>query len=218
MKLLSKITFILLLVGCSGEQMAHDITKAQITMSGNKPPAKYRVANLQTMRDYIFDTKYFSFKFPTAKKTDFTKMGGWWGASHRDGKTITSHLSPMYHMNVSTSGNVLKYEKKARAVENKDHAYIRYVRKEYQYPKNTKLYYGTYGKENYSCMIKERKDKFNRYKASYNCYKFNPARTKTKSVTVSLTYNPSSSKGYTFQDLKRRAKRTLDSLYIKDGW
>ena len=50
-----------MLFGCSGEQITNSITKIQITMSGNKPPASYRVANLQTMRDYVFHTKHFSF-------------------------------------------------------------------------------------------------------------------------------------------------------------
>ena len=218
MKLLSILTFALLLVGCSGEQISHNITKTQIAMSGNKPPAFFSVANIETMRDYIFNAKDFSFKFPTAKQSDFNKMGGWKGGSSRNGKTITLYLKSMYHMDVSTSGNVLDYGERARAVENKDQSYITYVRKKYQYPKNTKLYYGMYGKENYNCMIKERKDKFNRYKASYDCYKYNPTRTNANSVTVSLTYSQSSSKQYTYQDLKQRAKRTLDSLYIKDGW
>lgn len=222
MKILTMLSFILLLVGCSGEQAAHSITKTQIAMSGNKPPAKYRVANLQTMKEYIFETKEFSFQLPNAKASDFSKMGGWWGASHRSGKTITSHLHPVYHMDVSSSGNVLKYGDRARAVEQKDQSYITSVRKKYHYPQDTKLYYGTFGKENYNCMIKERKDKFNRYQASYDCYKFNPSKTKSISVTTVLTYTKPKdqklAKEYTYQDLKNRAKRMLDSLYIKDGW
>jgi len=221
MKLLVLLTFILLLLGCSGEQMSHNITKTQITMSGNKPPAFFSVANIETMRDYVFDTKDFSFKLPTAKENDFSKMNGWKGGSSRNNKTITVYLDPVYHMDISTSGNILKYEERAKYVDTKDQRYINYVREKYQYPKNTKLYYGTYGKENYKCIIKERKDKSNRYKASYDCYKFNPLKTKAISITTVLTYsktNKSLAKEYTYQDLKRRAKRTLDSLYIKDGW
>ena len=222
MKLLSILIFSLLLVGCSGEQVADSITKTQIAMSGNKPPARYRIANLQTMNEYTFETKDFSFKLPTPKESDFSRMGGWWGASHRNGKTITSHLHPVYHMDISTSGNVLKHSERAKAAERKDRSYITHVRKKYNYPKDTKLYYGTFGQENYNCIVKERVDKFNRYKASYDCYKFNPEKTKSISVTTVLTYNkpkdPKLAKQYTYEDLKRRSKRTLDSLYIKDNW
>jgi len=61
----------------------------------------------------------------------------------------------------------------------------------------------------------------------YNCYKFNPARTIAKRVKIILVYTKVLSlsskyktlaKEYTFQDLEKREKRVLDSLYIKDGW
>lgn len=227
MKLLLILTLTLIFVGCSGEQASHNISKAQIKMSGNKPPAKYRVSNLQTMKDYTFETKDFSFKLPTAKQSDFSKMDGWWGASHRDGKTITSHLSPMYHMVISTSGNVLKYGERERAIENND---IGYLRK--RMPKRVKnngeitdisLKTIRAGKENYFCT--ERTSTYSKYrkkKISYGCFKVNDIKTKIKYVSISLTYNkpnnPSIAKQYTYQDLKKRAKRTLDSLYIKDGW
>ena len=215
------------LLGCSGEQISHNITKTQIAMSGNKPPAKYRIANLQTMKDYIFETKYFSFKLPTAQESDFSKMDGWWGASHRDGKTITSHLSPVYHIIVSTSGNVIKYEARERAIENNDIDYLR-TRMPKRVKKNGEIMDISLktiraGKENYFCT--ERTSTYYKYgkrKISYGCFKPNNNKTKIRYVSLSVTYNkpnnPTLAKQYTYQDLKRRAKRTLDSLYIKDGW
>jgi len=215
------------LLGCSGEQISHNITKTQIETSGNKPPAKYRVANSQTMKDYIFETKYFSFKLPTAQESDFSKMGGWWGASHRDGKTITSHLHPVYHMNVSTSGYIRKYGERERAIINNDIASLRiHIKK--RVGKHGKIFNATLktirgGKENYPCLVKESIDKeYNKRKISYGCFKMDPTGTMVKGAGMTLTYtkpnNPSLAKQYTYQDLKRRAKRTLDSLYIKDGW
>ena len=64
-------------------------------------------------------------------------------------------------------------------------------------------------------------------KKSYDCYKFNPERTLAKRVLVDLIYTKSQklperyqhlTQEYTYEDLQNRAKRVLDSLYIKDGW
>jgi len=61
----------------------------------------------------------------------------------------------------------------------------------------------------------------------YICSKFNPERTKTKNIIISFIYTrvpnlPKEleplAKEYTYEDLQRRSKRILDSLYIKDGW
>jgi len=219
-------TFILTLLsiglsGCSGEQMAHDITKTQIAISGNKPPALFEIANIDTMRDYVFNTKDFSFSLPFAKQSDFTKMGGWDGMSMRDGKTIALGFknSIVYHISISTPLHAYKYTERERSIELKDTLSIR-NRKKWLRPKD-KLYIKNYGKENYTCTntIFTRGSK---KKSVYNCYKFNLSRTKVKNVVVSLTYskpnNPTIAKQYTYQDLQNRAKRTLDSLYIKDGW
>ena len=189
MKFLSTLIFSLLLVGCSGEKVSHSITKTQITMSGNKPPAKYRVANLQTMRDYIFNTYDFSFKLPIANENDFSKMGGWSGASHRDGKTITTHLHPVYHIDISTSGNILKYSQRAKAIDTHDVPYIR--TRFHKYHPHTKISIQNYGRENYDCVIIEdiNYNKWNKKDITYSCYKFNPEKTKFKQVSISLTYN-----------------------------
>lgn len=222
MKFLTMSTFILLLVGCSGEQISHSITKTQIAMSGNKAPTFFSVANIETMRDYVFNTKDFSFKLPTAKQSDFSKMSGWKGGSSRNGKTITLYLNSMYHMDISTSGNVLKYGERAKAIDIHNVSYIK--ARFHKYHPDTKISIQNYGRENYDCITIEDKDynKWNKKEITYSCYKFNPTKTKAKQVSISLTYNkPKDSKlakQYTYNNLKKRAKRTLDSLYIKDGW
>ena len=42
------MTFFLL--GCNGNQLEHTIDKGMISMSGNKPPASFEIANLETMK------------------------------------------------------------------------------------------------------------------------------------------------------------------------
>ena len=218
------ISIIVLLTGCSGAKIADEITDAQIAMSGNKPPAFFRVVNEETMEDYIFHTEDFSFQFPTAKPSDFTDMGGWSGMSMNDEKTIAFGFknSVVYHIAVSTSGNILKYSEKSKAIENHNEPYIR--ARYHKYHPDTKVSIKKYGRENYDCIIIEDKNynKWNKKDVTYSCYKFDSAKTKVKQVSISLTHNkpkdPKLAKEYTYEDLKRRAKRTLDSLYIKDGW
>ena len=101
------VLFILSLnfIGCSGRGLENAIENAMISSSGNKPPQSFRVANLQTMKDYVFNTEDFSFSLPSAKESDFTKMGGWDGMSMRDGKTIVLGLkdSIVYHVELTVS-------------------------------------------------------------------------------------------------------------------
>lgn len=227
------IMFVLLgigFVGCSGEQVAHNITKTQIAMSGNKPPVYFDIANVETMRDYVFNTKDFSFSLPNAKQKDFSVMGGWFGSSNRDGRTVALNLNHRdiginYHIVVLAS-KTSKYTERERELESGNTAYIRGRKK---WLKNTdKLLIRRLGKENYPCIVVERvTNKRGIRKKIVSCYKFNPTKTKVKHVTISLTYTkvptlPAKYKylarEYTYQDLQRRAKRVLDSLYIKDGW
>lgn len=219
----------IMLSGCSGSKITNNITKTQIGMSGNKPPAFFSVANIETMRDYIFHTKDFSFQFPVSKPSDFTKMGGWSGMSIRDGKTIAFGFknSIIYHVSVSTSGNVLRYEEREKAIENNDISYLRR-----QMPKRVKnngemmdisLKSIRAGRENYPCTERTSSHlKYGKKKISYGCFKVNDNKTKIKYVSISLTYNKPEDKNlakqYTYKDLQKRAKRTLDSLYIKEGW
>jgi hypothetical protein len=220
-------TFIL--YGCSGQQMADNITKAQIAMSGNKPPAFFRIENFYTMNHYAFETEDFSFKSPFAKEKDFSQMGGWFGGSHRDGKTIVLNLDPKkigisYQIVVST--DTYESTEIEKEIENGN---VEYLEKLYhQYNPATEISLRSYGKENYPCMIiKSYNDKYGKKEINYACYKVNPKKSKVKSVTINLTYTKSPNlpkkyqhlaKEYTYEDLLKRSQRVLDSLYIKDGW
>ncbi len=220
------ILFILSLnfIGCSGRGLENAIENAMISSSGNKPPQSFRVANLQTMKDYVFNTKDFSFSLPSAKESDFTKMGGWDGMSMRDGKTIVLGLkdSIVYHIHITSS--IYKYEERERAIESEDLAYVNNLY--HQYHPNKDISLQRHGKENYICEVMEGvMDKHiypNKEKISFGCYKFNATRTKAKIIGVNLTYNkpndPHLANEYTYEDLQKRSQRILDSLYIKDGW
>lgn len=220
------IVFILSLsfLGCSGRGLENAIENAMISSSGNKPPQSFRVANLQTMRDYVFDTKDFSFSLPSAKESDFTKMGGWDGMSMRDGKSIVLGLkdSIVYHIHITSS--IYPYTERERAIENGDVAYINKLF--HQYHPNEDKALQKHGKENYICEVMEgvidKQIYPNKEKISFGCYKFNTTRTKAKIVGVNLTYNkpndPCLAEEYTYEDLQKRSQRILDSLYIKDGW
>ena len=223
------ISITVLLTGCSGAKIVDEITDAQIAMSGNKAPAFFRVVNEETMEDYVFHTEDFSFQFPMAKASDFTDMGGWSGMSIHDNKTIAFGFdkSIVYHISVSTSGSIRKYSQREKDIINNDISSLRtHIKK--RVDKNGKIFNATLktirgGKENYPCLVKESIDKkYNKRKISYGCFKTNPAGTLVKGAGMTLTYNkpkdPNLAKQYTYEDLKRRAKRTLDSLYIKDGW
>ena len=228
MRYFQLLLMIFFLLGCNGNQLEHTIDKGMIAMSGNKPPASFEIANLETMKGYVFNTKDFSFSLPSAKQSDFTNMGGWYGMSMRDGKTIALGFknSIVYHITVSTSGKIRKHGKRESAISNNNITYLRTltpqrVRKGKIYNMNLKTFHG--GKENYSCMVTESNfPKYGKRKISYGCFKVNPSGTLVKGAGITLTYNKPKNqtlaKQYTYQDLQKRAKRVLDSLYIKDGW
>lgn len=217
------ILFILSLnfIGCSGRGLENAIENAMISSSGNKPPQSFRVANLQTMKDYVFDTKDFSFSLPSAKESDFTKMGGWDGMSMRDGKTIVLGLkdSIVYHIELTVS--TMAYTERERAIEAGDVGYLRSVIK---IDNNDKLFIKKFGKERYVCTVMEYTNAqyTNKKYVGYECYKSNNNKTQSKSIHIRLTYNkpndPRLAEEYTYEDLQKRSQRILDSLYIKEGW
>ena len=125
-----------------------------------------------------------------------------------------------YHITVTPS-KVKEYRKKEKAIEAGD---IEYLRSIIKIDKTDKLYIEKFGQGQYTCaMMKYTKEEypFKKY-TGYECYKFNQNKTKYQSVHIRLTYNqPTNSllkNEYTYEDLQNRAKRVLDSLYIKDGW
>ena len=107
-----------------------------------------------------------------------------------------------------------------RAIEYKD---TQHMKNRMRLDKGDTLSISNYGKESYSCVVVDTyNQKYKKSEKIFDCYKFNSTRTKAKSVTISLTYNKPKTqtlaKQYTYTDLKIRAKRMLDSLFIKDGW
>ena len=97
MKYIYFLLIAFILSGCSGKQIADNYTKAQIAMSGNKPPSSFKVANLQTMKDYVFEMNDYTVVMPDAKASDFrgnSQYGGkkaWRGLTHYN-KDITLYL------------------------------------------------------------------------------------------------------------------------------
>jgi len=217
-----------LLLGCSGEEVANGINRAQVTMVGNRPPASFRVANLQTMQAYVFNMKHYTIAMPTAKASDFKNIQ-WVGFTHYN-KDIVLVLDPYYHISISTNYTPRQVTPKDTAILQGAYTFRAQRTVDGKYERqigfiNTHIEY--HGKENYPCVVSEsrtyyKKYKLKKYENSYRCYKFNPSKTKVHTVTIRLTYtkprNAKLAKHYTYQDLKRRAKRMLDSLYIKDWW
>lgn len=113
-----------------------------------------------------------------------------------------------------------------RAIETNN---VKYLRSKIKIDDTDKLYIKRFGKEQYLCTIMEYTDNQypNNQYSGYNCYKPNIKRTMIKKIHIRLTYSKSPDypketsdliKDYTYEDLQERAKRMLDSLYIKDGW
>lgn len=146
-------------------------------------------------------------------------MGGWDGMSMRDGKTIVLGLkdSIVYHVELTVS--TMAYTE--RAIESGD---IRYLRSVIKIDNTDKFYIKKFGKEQYICTVMEYTNAQypNKQYVGYECYKHNNNKTQSKSIHIRLTYNkpndPRLVEEYTYEDLKIRSQRILDSLYIKDGW
>ena len=215
------VLFALLLSGCGGNDANI------LSNTGKKIPAYFTITDKKTMDEFIFDTKKFSFKFPASKLSDFSQIGKWHGVSIRDGHTISFGLDMYYSISISTDYTVRKYGERERAIVNNDITSLR-TRMPKKVTKRGEIYNITLktiklGKEDYSCIVRESSyPKYDKRKISYGCHKLNSSHTKVRDVAITLTYNkpnnPALAKEYTYQDLKRRAKRMLDSLYIKDGW
>lgn len=213
------LIFMFLLSGCTGNYNL-------LISTGEKPPTFFKITDIKTMNNFVFDTQKFSFKLPLSKETDFTQIGGWDGESMRDGHTIALSLSNsiVYSIVISADYKPLLYGKKEKAIENGDIVYINNLYHKYHPDKDISIQ--RHGKEDYFCEVREGVlDKHlypNKKEISFGCYKFNSARTKVKRVALILTYNKPNnhhqSEEYTYEDLLQRSQRVLDSLYIKDGW
>lgn len=192
-----------------------------MTSTGKRPPLFFEVTDMDTMDRFVFDTKRFSFKLPKAKPVDFTLGKGWQGMSYRDGNGIVLD-SMAGNIDISTNYYPQKVTEYERAILQNN---IQYFQNFFGANKFDTMYITHFGKESYPCLVTEYiqlNGGIKEHIASYDCYKFNPIKTKFQSVTISLTYtkplNPKLARIFTYEDLKQRAKRMLDSLYIKSWW
>ncbi len=46
---------VFLFSGCSPKSLENSIENLFVASSGNKPPSFFKIANIETMRDYVFD-------------------------------------------------------------------------------------------------------------------------------------------------------------------
>ena len=230
---------IFILDGCSTHDVSDAVDNALVTTSRNKSPKFFAFASPYRANGYIINHKDFSFMMPLTKEKDWSEMSGWHGAYIYGGIGISignsdeSKVGKYIGYGINFSSSIGEYGDMERAIESKNYNFIKTKMKSHGISKygrigNLNVHYEVHGKEEYPCLVKESKDiKRGVRKKVYFCYKFNPAKTKAKSVTLKLIYTKSPNlpakykmlaKEYTYQDLQIRAKRTLDSLYIKDGW
>lgn len=222
-----------LLSGCSTQRVVDSYNDLSVAMSGNKPPAFFKVDSVEEANNLKLTSKHFSISMPMVSEKDFTELGGWHGSFNgKDLSTLYLYESGFYHMTFSAS--ISPYTARARAVEYKDNQYI-LTSPTTQYGKDNKgkegninVHYETHGKEDYTCVVSSwLHQQYGAQGISYGCYKFNPERTMAKRISIRLIYTrvPNLPKEleplaneYTYEDLQKRAQRVLDSLYIKDGW
>lgn len=244
----SFILFILIVTGCSSD--TYDGMRSH--MAGNKAPSFFHFSNVNDVNHYMFHQKDFDILMPQAKNDDWIKMEGWDGlfinggdngfAVGLDQKVSTNKGGWLsYHISVSNSIGKYTEEDKQLELANNDYFKNKYKKRVHDFGHGHKevsrinVHVSNFGKEKYPCFVSEIRDetrnksggKIVKNKVLYRCYKFNPTRTKSKSVIITLTYTKAPNlprkykdlaKQYTYKDLQQRAKRTLDSLYIKDGW
>ena len=187
--------------------------------------------------------KGFCSLFPEFRESDFIKMNHPWNMmTDENGYSVgieqtLSNGAIVLSYGIGFSSYITPYTDADRALERGDKEYIS-NRYRQGTEKNGRVYYINahvehHGKENYPCMVYEEYTPANRYLKTetrikhITCYKFNPERTMKKIVSIQLIYTrvPNLPKEleplareYTYEDLQKRSRRILDSLYIKDGW
>jgi len=202
----------LLLSGCGGSE------KNILLSTGKVPPTFFHFSSKKDMDNFVLDTTKYSILMPQTKLYDFSNGKKWDGGSSRDGNSIGLFNEKGYHIDITTDYKSREYTEMDRAVKRGD---LEYLRKGFhKYHKDTKVKMSTFGKESYRCTIVasiERNSKYpTTYHTVYSCYKFDTKKQKVKKVSIHLSYskptNPTLAKHYTYTDLKRRAKRMLDSF------
>ncbi len=211
--------------GCSTVQ----IDNAMASAAGNKAPYRFYFTAPEKVERWYFSDKNYKALPPRTYAKDWSKMAGWRGVEDAQGSMLALYMKEdpgLLNYAISISSYTGKYGEMQKAIEDHNFDYIASHRK---ISNKNSLRVKYFGKENYVCEVSEftkRMNSMQKY-AVYECLKFSPDHKKFKSVIVKLIYTKSPqlpkkyrhlAREYTFDDLKRRAKRTLNSLYIKDGW
>jgi len=224
------LSLILSFIGCSTHDVSNTIDNTLAQAAGNKPAKFFNFTEPKYVHRWKFRHKDYEALSPFTKDNDWSKMSGWDGGYF--GNSIAIGLRQgrkgqyngiSYALDIHTS--ILNYTDREKAIETND---IDHIKNRIRLDKEDKLTIEHHGKGNYPCVVVDTYDKKRGIrKKIYDCYKFNLIRTKAKDVTIVLIYTKSPNlpskykslaKEYTYKDLQKRAKRVLDSLYIKDGW
>ena len=112
MKYIFLFIIVFILNGCSPKSLENTVENLFVASSGNKPPSFFKIANVETMRDYVFDMPDYTIALPSAKEEDFTLVGGWEGSIHGNKNIVlySGKYGGLYHIYVSTS--VYKYDER----------------------------------------------------------------------------------------------------------
>jgi len=203
-------------------------------MAGNRPPAFFKFTSPQKVDSWHFETKDYKALPPKTYKKDWELMSPWNGAYIYGGISFGIENPDEFEVGgtyigygINISSHIYPYDKtEDDALQRGD---AEYFKKRYRWIKpEDKVSIEHHGKENYPCLVvKQIFKKRGRIEKLYRCFKHNKEKTKEKEVSINFIYTHSSNlpkryerlaKEYTYEDLLKRGKRVLDSLYIKDGW
>jgi len=224
-------------IGCSAKEANKNSTilanNLLVSLSGNQPPQRFVFASPYRANGYVMQHKDYAFTMPLTKEKDWSDMSGWYGSSDFQGigmavNNSDTKMGIMLGYGINISSSVGKYGEMQKAIENETIKYSPQRKTPNGKIINMNVHTEYHGREHYPCVVAQSRDKNRGIESkAYRCYKFNPSHTKYKSVIIKLIYNKSPklpvkykslAKEYTYQDLQNRAKRMLDSLYIKEGW
>jgi hypothetical protein len=156
------LSLILSFIGCSTHDVSDNIDNTLAQAARNKPAKFFNFTEPKYVHRWKFRHKDYEALSPFTKDNDWSKMSGWDGGYFgnsiaiglRQGKK-DQYNGISYALDIHTS--ILKYTDRERAIENNN---IDYIRKEYhRYNLKTKVDIEHYGKENYSCVVINTKDK-----------------------------------------------------------
>lgn len=218
-----------------------------ITGCANQP-GQTAVLNVFTSADkfnhhWMLKHEHYEAATPVAKDGDWNEMMRGWITGQSDsghGLHLMTKKDSYLAYDIDFYVSITPYTDADRALENGDEEFIRkyynsYVGKQYGNGDIVRIPFQIkhYGKESYPCTVTETYRPMGKgwntetYFKYIECSKFNPERTMAKGIGIKLIYTrvPNLPKEleplareYTYEDLQKRSRRILDSLYIKDGW